>query len=355
MVHLLVLPGDGIGPEISAATVDVLTAAAAIAGFPIHFTQADIGFASLAAHGTTFTDTVFAQAQAADGVVLGPVSHNDYPLPDQGGLNPSGQLRRRLDLYANIRPARVRPGLAPRCGIPFDLVVVRENTEGFYADRTMHVGTGEVMPTPDLAMAFRKVTRQGSLRIAESAFHLAMQRRRKVTAVHKANVLRVSDGLFLECVRQVAAGYPDVAYEEQLIDAMAALLIRDPCPYDVIVTTNMFGDILSDEASELSGSLGLAASLNAGAGHGVAQAQHGSAPGLAGQDVANPASLIGSAAMLLAWLGERQGDDAPLRAARLIEAALDRVVAVPEHRTRDLGGPLGTRAFAARVAEALGR
>ena len=353
-MHLLVLPGDGIGPEISAATVDVLAAAAAIAGSPVRFTQADIGFASLAAHGTTFTDAVFAQAQTADGVVLGPVSHNDYPAPEQGGLNPSGQLRRRLDLYANIRPARVRPGLAPRCGIPFDLVVVRENTEGFYADRTMHVGTGEVMPTPDLAMAFRKVTRQGSLRIAESAFKLAMQRRRKVTAVHKANVLRVSDGLFLECVRQVAAGYPDVAYEEQLIDAMAALLIRDPSPYDVIVTTNMFGDILSDEASELSGSLGLAASLNAGAGHGVAQAQHGSAPGIAGQDVANPASLIGSAAMLLAWLGERRGDGALLRAARLIEAALDRVVAVPEHRTRDLGGPLGTRAFAGRVTEALG-
>ena len=354
MVHLLVLPGDGIGPEISAATVDVLTAAAGIAGFPLEFTQADIGFASLAAQGTTFTDTVFAQAQAADGVVLGPVSHNEYPPPEQGGLNPSGQLRRRLDLYANIRPARVRPGLAPRCGIPFDLVVVRENTEGFYADRTMHVGTGEVMPTPDLAMAFRKVTRQGSLRIAESAFKLAMQRRRKVTAVHKANVLRVSDGLFLECVRQVAAAHPDVAYEEQLIDAMAALLIRDPSPYDVIVTTNMFGDILSDEASELSGSLGLAASLNAGAGHGVAQAQHGSAPGLAGQDVANPASLIGSAAMLLAWLGERRGEGALLRAAGLIEAALDRVVAVPGHRTRDLGGPLGTRAFAGRVVGALG-
>ncbi len=354
MVHLLILPGDGIGPEISAATVDVLTAAAGIAGFPLEFTQADIGFASLAAQGTTFTDTVFAQAQAADGVVLGPVSHNEYPPPEQGGLNPSGQLRRRLDLYANIRPARVRPGLAPRCSIPFDLVVVRENTEGFYADRTMHVGTGEVMPTPDLAMAFRKVTRQGSLRIAESAFKLAMQRRRKVTAVHKANVLRVSDGLFLECVRQVAAGYPDVAYEEQLIDAMAALLIRDPSSYDVIVTTNMFGDILSDEASELSGSLGLAASLNAGAAYGVAQAQHGSAPGLAGQDVANPASLIGSAAMLLAWLGERRGDAALLRAAGLIEGALDRVVAVPEHRTRELGGPVGTRAFAGRVVEALG-
>ncbi len=352
-LNLLVLPGDGIGPEIGAATVRVVDAAAAIAGFTPAWSYADIGFVSLRAHGTTFTDEVFAAARDADGVVLGPVSHNEYPPSEQGGLNPSGQLRRRLDLYANIRPARVRPGFAPRFGVPFDLVVVRENTEGFYADRTMHVGTGEVMPTPDLAMAFRKVTRAGSLRIAESAFKLASQRRRKVTAVHKANVLRVSDGLFLECVRQVAARYPDVAYEEKLIDAMAALLIRDPSPFDVIVTTNMFGDILSDEASELSGSLGLAASLNAGAEHGVAQAQHGSAPDIAGRDLANPASLIGSAAMLLAWLGERRGDAALMRAARLIEAALDRVIAVPAHRTRDLGGELGTAAFAQRVVEAL--
>jgi len=184
-------------------------------------------------------------------------------------------------------------------------VVVRENTESFYADRTMFMGTGKVMPTPDLAMAFRKVTREGSLWIAESAFKLAMQRRRKVTAMHKNNVLRVSDGLFLACVRQVAACCPDVAYEEKLIDALAALLIRDPSVFDVIVTTNMFGDILSDEASELSGSLGLAASLNAGTHHGVAQAQHGSAPDIAGMDLANPASLIGLAAMPLAWLGER--------------------------------------------------
>ncbi len=172
------------------------------------------------------------------------------------------------------------------------------------------------------------------------------------TALRLLNVLRVSGGLFLECVRQVAEGYPDVAYEEQLIDAMAALLIRDPSPYDVIVTTNMSGDILSDEASRLSGSLRLATSLNAGAGHGAAQ--HGSAPGIAGQDVANPASLIGSAAMLLAWLGERRGEGALLRATGLIEAALDRVVAMPGYRTWDLGGLLGTRAFAARVMEALG-
>jgi isocitrate/isopropylmalate dehydrogenase len=352
-MHIVVLPGDGIGTEISSATVEVVTAAAKIAGFMPEFRYADIGFASLKQHGTTFTDDVFAQARDADGVILGPVSHNDYPASDKGGLNPSGQLRRRLDLYANIRPAKVRPGFAPRCGTPFDLVVVRENTEGFYADRTMFVGTGEIMPTPDLAMAFRKITREGSMRIAEAAFKLAMQRRKKVTVVHKANVLRVSDGLFLECTRKVAQSYPEVTVDEKLIDAMAALLIRDPSVYDVIVTTNMFGDILSDEASELSGSLGLAASLNAGTDHGVAQAQHGSAPDIAGKDLANPASLIGSAAMLLAWMGERRGEPELLRAAAMIETALDRVIATPEGRTRDLGGQLGTKAFTARVVAAL--
>ena len=149
-------------------------------------------------------------------------SDNPAPPRAEGGLNPSGELRKRLDLYANIRPARSREGFPPRCGVPVHLVVVRENTEGFYADRSMHVGPGEFMPTPDLALAMRKITRNGSTRIAEAAFKLARQRRRKVTCVHKANVLRVSDGLYLECTRAVAARYPDVAYEERLIDAMAA-------------------------------------------------------------------------------------------------------------------------------------
>jgi 3-isopropylmalate dehydrogenase len=209
------------------------------------------------------------------------------------------------------------------------------------------------MPTPDLALAVRKITRQGSTRIAEAAFKLALQRRKKVTAVHKANVLRVSDGLFLECVRAVAARYPQVAYEERIIDAMAALLIRDASPFDVVVTTNMYGDILSDEASEIAGSLGLAASLNAGAEHAVAQAQHGSAPDIAGKNMANPSSLIGSAAMLLAWLGERRRNKKLNDAAQAIEAALDSVIAKPEWRTPDMGGPLGTDAFGQRVAQAV--
>ncbi len=251
------------------------------------------------------------------------MSHNDYPPRAEGGLNPSGELRKRLDLYANIRPARSREGFPPRCGKAVDLVVVRENTEGFYADRNMFFGSGEFMPTPDLALAVRKITRRGSTRIAETAFRLAAQRRGKVTAVHKANVLRVSDGFYLDCTRAVAARYPQVAYEERIIDAMAALLIRDASMFDVIVTTNMFGDILSDEASEIAGSLGLAASVNAGDKYAMAQAQHGSAPDIAGRNVANPASLIGSAAMLLLWLGERRGDARLAQASQAIEAALD--------------------------------
>ncbi|MFL5050375.1 MAG: isocitrate/isopropylmalate dehydrogenase family protein [Xanthobacteraceae bacterium] len=353
-VRLVVMPGDGIGPEITAATLHVLRALDRRLGLGLGFEEVPIGLAALKTHGSTLPDASFAAARAADGVVLGPVSHNEYPPVAQGGLNPSGEMRRRLDLFANIRPARSRPGFPPRCGRPVDLVIARENTEGFYADRSMHLGPGEIMPTPDLALSLRKITRAGSTRIAEAAFRLAARRRKRVTAVHKANVLRVSEGLFLDCVREVAARHPDVAYEERIIDAMAALLVRDASAFDVIVTTNMFGDILSDEASEIAGSLGLAASLNAGADHAIAQAQHGSAPDIAGQDRANPSSLIGSAGMLLAWLGERRGDERLVQSADVIERALDAVIARPEWRTADLGGPLGTQAFAQRIAATVG-
>ena len=352
-LDLLVLEGDGIGPEIMAATLAVLRAADARFGLGLTFQTGEVGWPAHRAQGTTFPDAIEARARAAAGVLLGPVSHNDYPPREKGGLNPSGELRKRLDLYANIRPARSRPGFPPRCGVPVDLVVVRENTEGFYADRNMFMGSGEFMPTPDLALAVRKITREGATRIVEAAFALAWQRRKQVTAVHKANVLRVSDGLFLACARAVAARFPDVKYEERLVDAMAALLIRDASAFDVIVTTNMFGDILSDEAAEISGSLGLAASLNAGADYAVAQAQHGSAPDLAGKNIANPASLIGSAAMLLDWLGARRANDRLVAAAAAIEAALDAVIATSDGRTADMGGRLGTDAFAAKVAAAV--
>ena len=352
-IRLCVLQGDGISPEIVAATLAVLRAAAAKWQFECSFDEVDVGLKPLREHGTTFPESAFEAAKAADGIILGPVSHNDYPPAEQGGINPSGALRKRLDLFANVRPARTRAQFPARFGKPADLVIVRENTEGFYADRNMYQGVGDILVTPDVAISMRKITRHGSTRIVEEAFRLAMRRRRQVTAVHKANVLRVSDGLFLECARAVAARYPQVKYEERIIDAMAALLVRDASQFDVIVTTNMFGDILSDEASEIAGSLGLAESLNAGTDHAMAQAQHGSAPDIAGKDKANPSSLIGSAAMLLAWLGERRDDARLGQAAAGMERALDAVIAVPQWRTGDLGGPLGTKAFAARVAAAL--
>jgi len=209
------------------------------------------------------------------------------------------------------------------------------------------------MPTEDLALAIRKVTRRGSERIVRRAFELARTRRSKVTVVHKANVLRLSDGLFLEAARAVRQDFPDVDYEELLVDAVAALLIRRPESFDVIATTNMFGDILSDEATELSGSLGLAASLNVGDTHAVAQAQHGSAPDIAGQGIANPASLIGSAAMLLDWIGQQRGDERLTAAGRSIHRAIDTAVGMPETRTADLHGTATTERFTRAVIEHL--
>ena len=201
LVRLVLMEGDGIGPEITAATIGVLRAADRVLGLRLSFTPVAIGFAALRAHGTTLPEAAVDVAKGADGVILGPVSHNDYPLVAQGGLNPSGELRKRLDLYANIRPAKSRGGFPPRCGSPVDLVdrarehrrLLRRPQHGRRL-RRIHADT-------DLALAVRKITRAGSTRIAEAAFALAARRRGKVTAVHKANVLRVSDGLFLECVR----------------------------------------------------------------------------------------------------------------------------------------------------------
>lgn len=351
-VRLLVLPGDGIGPEITEATLRVLETADLHFGLGLQIEQADIGLKSLAEQGTTLPDAVMARIPEVDGVILGPVSHYDYPSRDKGGINPSGELRVRFELFANVRPCKSRPDLTV-LRKPMDLIIVRENTEGFYSDRNMFAGTGEFMPDPDMALSVRKITARASRNVAKAAFELARNRRRKVTAVHKANVVKLSDGLFLREVRKVAAEYPDVQLEELIVDATAALLIRKPDQFDVIVTTNMFGDILSDEASELCGSLGLGGSVNQGERVCVAQAQHGSAPDIQGQGKANPTSLILSAAMLLEHLGHKHAHAGLTAAARAIEAAIGAVLDDPASRTADLGGTLGTAAFTDAVCAAL--
>jgi 3-isopropylmalate dehydrogenase len=350
-MKLLVLPGDGIGPEITDATLEVLQAASKKFSLGLKFDTQPVGLAALKSHGTTMPDGLLGRASEADGIILGPLDQMSYPAREKGGINVSAVFRVKLDLYANIRPARSRPGLGD--GKPMDLVIVRECTEGFYADRNMYQGSGEFMPTPDVAMSMRKITAQACERIARRAFELAMKRRKFVTAVHKANVFRVTDGLFLEKVREVAAEFRGVKLEEMLVDAMAARLVREPGRFDVVLSTNMYADILSDLASELSGSLGLAGSVLAGDALCCAQAQHGSAPDIAGQDKANPTSLILSAAMLLEWMAAKKKSKGCGKAAEAITAAVDKVLAEPKKRTADLGGKQGTRAFGEAVAAAL--
>jgi 3-isopropylmalate dehydrogenase len=254
-------------------------------------------------------------------------------------------------MYANIRPAKSFAGR--HAVVPgTDLVIVRENTEGFYADRSTYRGTGEFMPTPDVAIAMGIITRQGSERIAREAFELAMRRSKKLTIVHKANVLKLTTGLFRDVCREVTRDYPAVAVNDFHIDAMTVHLVRRANAFDVIVTENMFGDILSDPVGELAGSLGIAPSLNASRERAMAQAAHGSAPDIAGQDKANPIAMILSTAMLLDWLGARHSDGAMTRAAELIQRGVSETVARGT-MTPDMGGQATCSAFGKAVAESI--
>ncbi|MCH8098160.1 MAG: isocitrate/isopropylmalate dehydrogenase family protein [Proteobacteria bacterium] len=349
-MDILVLPGDGIGPEIVGATVAALDALERRYALGLALHHDAIGLGCIEKDGATLTDAVLDRARESDGTILGPVDTFVYPPLEDGGRNPSSEFRIALDLFANIRPSYARPGV-PCMSPGIDLVMVRENTEGFYADRSMYKGIGEFQPDEDMALSVRKITKRASARIAKVAFELAATRRHKVTAIHKANALKLTDGLFLRTVRKVAEDYPEIELEEVIVDAMAALLIRDASRFDVIVATNMFGDILSDEAAELSGSLGLAASLNAGDDRAVAQCVHGAAPDIAGQDIANPVAMMQSTAMLLDWLGARDKKDGVREAAAAFRVAVDTVAGDPARATRDLGGKAGTKAFGVAVVD----
>jgi 3-isopropylmalate dehydrogenase len=356
MMKLIVLPGDGIGPEIVDASVKVLQAANTRFGLKLALDYDDVGFSSLEKYGTTLRDEVLTRAQTYDGIILGTQSHADYPAPEKGGRNVSAGFRIGLDLYANVRPARTRSFLESnlKAGKSMDLVIMREATEGFYPDRNMSRGWGEMMPSPDMALSVRKITRHCSERIARRAFELAMTRRKKVTAIHKANSFHMTDGLFLEAVRHVAKDFPEVTLDDLLVDASTAHLVRNPERFDVLVATNFYGDILSDLCSELSGSLGLAGSVMASDTLCCAQAQHGSAPTIAGQDIANPTSMILSVAMMVQWLADKESNAAWRQAGDAITAAVDTVLANPATRTPDLGGKMGCKAFAEAVAQAVG-
>jgi 3-isopropylmalate dehydrogenase len=346
--RLGVLLGDGIGPEVVGAAVEVTRAALAASGAPsLEWVELPMGWEAIRRYGRAMPDAVRHELASCDGWIMGPHDSESYPAEHRRGRAPSGELRHHFRLYANVRPARTFRGLRSASG-EADVVIVRENTEEFYPDRNVARGSGEWMPTADVAISIGVFTRAAAERVARHACELARRRRRRLTIVHKANVIRLGMGLWLETCRGVASGYPDVTTTDVLADAMTTYLVRRMGDFDVILATNMVGDLLSSLAAELTGSVGLAPSLNVGDGVAMAQAAHGAAPDLAGRDVANPTGEILSAAMLLRWLAERDGAPSLEAAAGRIEAAVERAFAAGAC-TRDLGGALSTRAFTQTV------
>ncbi|RAS77127.1 isocitrate/isopropylmalate dehydrogenase family protein [Priestia endophytica] len=347
--RLGVLAGDGIGPEIVSATVDAFKTAADKVGVDIDWIDLPMGWEGIKQYNDPLPEFTTNALKDTHGWILGPHDSAAYPLEHKVKLNPSGALRHTLDLFANIRPAKTMPGIKSVVG-EADLVIFRENTEGFYADRNMFAGHGEWQITEDVVVTSGVFTRKAVERIAHAAFKMAMKRRKKVTIVHKANVLRLSTGLFLNVCREVAKQYPEVTVDDYHIDAMAAHLVRRAKEFDVIVTENMYGDILSDLAGELVGSLGLAPSINANATVAMAQAAHGSAPDIAGLNIGNPTGMMLSTVMLMEWLAERHNDNNLEEIGKLVEQSLYHSLK-DGITTKDLGGNASTSEFAKAISE----
>lgn len=327
MTKICLINGDGVGKEVIPAAAEVLIAL----GLGFEFAEACAGFEHFRQSGNAIPEATLAEIEACGVALFGATSSPSTKV--DGYRSPILAMRQAFDLYANLRPVQSLPGKFSRPNL--DLLIVRENTEGLYAGRERLEG--------DTAIAERVITRQGSTRIVRMAFEVAKKRiqqsaisnQQSVTVVHKANVLKVTGGLFRECALEVMKDYPEIAMKEMLVDAMAMRLVRDPENFGVIVTTNLFGDILSDEASALIGGLGVAPSANIGEKAAVFEPVHGSAPDIAGQGVANPIGAILSAALLLDHIGQRAQAD---RVRQAVNATIAQGV-LPQ----DLGGTATTR------------
>jgi 3-isopropylmalate dehydrogenase len=348
-----ILNGDDIGLEVVPECVKVMRAAAEKSGLAIDWHPVPIGKRALDELGHTLPPGTLEKLDTLDGWVLGPIGHQAYPKGRPNAINPHPILRKHYDLFANVRPSKSLPGL-PALHPDVDLIIVRENNEGFPPDRNTYLGNGEFRPTPDMTISIRLITREGSRKVARAAFDLARTRpRKKMTAVHKDTVFKLGCGMFAEECRALAREYPEVAYDEVLVDTFAMKLVMKPQQFDVIVTTNTFGDILSDAASGLVGGLGLAPGLSAGPQQAMAQATHGSAPDIAGRNIANPYAMIMSGQMLLAWLGRKHGEPRAVQAAERIERAMEQVIAGRRALTPDLGGKASTVQMGDAVANAV--
>jgi 3-isopropylmalate dehydrogenase len=333
-----VLEGDDIGHEIVPASVEIATAAATKAGLAIDWVHLPIGRRALEREGHTLPERTLATLETLDGWILGPVGHRDYPRTPEA-VNPHPILRKRFDLFGNVRPTRSFPGIG--CYFDdIDLVIVRENNEGFQPDRNVVAGSGEFRPTEDVTISVRVISRNGSRKVAEAALAVATSRpRKKLTIVHKNTVFKLGCGMFVEECHRAAQAFPEVEVDEVIVDTFALRLLRDPQSFDTVVTTNMFGDILTDEAAGLVGGLGMAPGLSVGRGDiAMAQATHGSAPDIAGQGIANPYAMVESTRMLLDWLGTRRQIRAANAAARLMANGILAALTDPATRTPDIRG-----------------
>jgi 3-isopropylmalate dehydrogenase len=351
MLKIGVLLGDDIGLEVVPETVKVMKAAAAAVGLVVEWQELPIGKRGHELHGHTLPETTVQALQKTDGFITGPIGHNAYPRNDPTWIMPP--IRKRFDLYASVKPVKSYPNL-PSVHKNVDIVFLREVTEGMQASGTVVAGSGEFRPNDEISIGTRVVTRRGASRVAREAFEIARTRpRRKVTAVHKEPVYRLVCGMFAEECRKMAKAYPDCQLEEVLVDGFAMKLVMNPQQYDVVVTTNQFGDILTDEGAGLVGGLGLAPGLCVGATHAMAQATHGSAPDIAGKNIANPYAMIMSGKMLFEWLGRKRNEPKATEAAKRIDGAMDRVIAEAKHLTVDLGGKATTTQMGDAIAAAV--
>nr|WP_297458525.1 isocitrate/isopropylmalate family dehydrogenase [uncultured Halomonas sp.] len=348
-----VLNGDDIGHEIVPAAVDVAQAAAARTGLAIDWRPMPLGRKALDELGTTMPEGTLETLSTFDGFILGPIGHREYPKVE-GAINPHPILRKHFDLFANVRPTLSYPDIG--CIYDdIDLVIVRENNEGFQPDRNVVAGSGEFRPTHDTTVSVRVITREGSRKVAEAALELARARRRKLTVVHKNTVFKLGCGMFVEECYKAGEAYPDVEIDEAIVDTFAMHLIRNPQQYDVVVTTNMFGDILTDEAAGLVGGLGMAPGLCIGRGNiAMAQATHGSAPDITGKGIANPYAMIESTRMLIEWLGRRHDIPQAQPTATLMAKGIHAALADPATRTPDIRGNGDQTAMVAAMIDAIG-
>ena len=351
IVKLGILLGDDIGPEVVPEAVKVINSAAARTGLAIEWHELPIGRRGHELHGNTLPEVTADTLSKLDGWLFGPIGHGTYPRNDPTWVMPP--LRKRYELFAALRPSRSFPKIKS-VHKDVDIVFVRELTEGMLYSETVVAGSGEFRPNDDITVGMRVITRKGSNRVAREAFELARTRpRKKVTAAHKEPVYRLACGMFAEECRKVARDYPDVTFEEGMIDTVSMKLAMSPHQYDVVVTTNQFGDILSDIGAGLVGGLGLAPGLCVGERQAMAQCTHGSAPDIAGKNVANPYSMIMSGQMLLQWLGRRHKNEKASATADLIQRAVEKIVADAKHLTRDLGGTANTSEMGDAIANAV--